>query len=146
MHVRTADFGTDYADIRRIRVEVFVEEQGVPEELELDDRDAACAHVLAFDDAGAAVGTGRIDVDGKIGRVAVSAGARRTGVGRAMMELLHQVARERGPAEVWCHAQISAVPFYEELGYVAVGERFVEAGIEHVEMRRPTPRSTAPLS
>jgi predicted GNAT family N-acyltransferase len=136
MHVRTADFGVDYAAIRRIRLEVFVDEQGVPEELELDDRDAACTHVLAIDDAGAAVGTGRIDTDGKIGRVAVRAGARRTGVGLAMMELLHQVARERDLAEVWCHAQISALSFYRRLGYTALGEVFLEAGIEHVEMRR----------
>ena len=49
MHLRIADFDVDYADIRQLRVEVFVEEQGVPEELELDDRDAACTHVLAFD-------------------------------------------------------------------------------------------------
>ena len=136
MHVRTADFDVDYADIRRIRVEVFVEEQGVPEELELDDRDAACTHVLAFDDTGAVVGTGRIDADGKIGRVAVRAGARRTGVGLAMMDLLHQIARERGLAEVWCHAQVGAIPFYERLGYTQLGEVFLEAGIEHVEMRK----------
>ena len=139
MQIRTADFGADYTDIRRIRIEVFVEEQGVPEALELDDRDAGCTHVLAFDDTGEAVGTGRIDVDGKVGRVAVTAAVRGTGVGRAMMELLHRVARGRGLSEVWCHAQISAVPFYERLGYVAVGERFFEAGIEHVEMHRPTP-------
>lgn len=138
MHVRTADFGADYADIRRLRVEVFVEEQGVPEELELDDRDAACTHVLAFDDAGVAVGTGRIDIDGKIGRVAVIRAARRTGVGRAMMDLLHRVARERGLAEVWCHAQLSARRFYTRLGYSQLGDVFVEAGIEHVEMRKRT--------
>lgn len=136
MHVRTADFEIDHADIRRIRVEVFVEEQGVPEEL--DDRDAACTHVLAFDDTRAVVGTGRIDADGKIGRVAVRAGARRTGVGLAMMDLLHQVARERGLAEVWCHAQIDAIPFYERLGYTRLGDVFLEAGIEHVEMRKRT--------
>jgi predicted GNAT family N-acyltransferase len=138
MHVRTADFDVDYADIRRLRVEVFVEEQGVPEELELDDRDAECTHVLAFDNTGAAVGTGRIDVDGRIGRVAVIRAARRTGVGRAMMDLLHRVARERGLAEVWCHAQITAQRFYERLGYTQVGGVFLEAGIEHVEMRRRT--------
>ena|SRR5688572_5045645 len=137
MQIRTADFGTDYADIRRIRIEVFVEEQGVPEELELDERDIACTHVLAVDADGEAVGTGRIDLDGKIGRVAVRAAARGTGVGRAMMDVLHRLARERGLTEVWCHAQISAAPFYERLGYARLGERFFEAGIEHVEMRRP---------
>ena len=136
MRIRTADFSADYADIRRIRLDVFVREQQVPESLEMDERDVHCTHVLAFDEDGVAIGTGRIDIDGKIGRVAVTAAARGTGVGRALMAHLHVVGRERGLAEVWCHAQVTAAPFYERLGYVAVGERFLEAGIEHVEMRR----------
>ena len=140
MHIRTADFGADYAVIRRIRVEVFVDEQQVPEDLELDERDPYCTHALAFDETGTAVGTGRIDVDGKIGRVAVRAAARGTGVGRALMEHLHRVARARGLTHVWCHAQISAAPFYERLGYARLGAHFFEAGIEHVHMRRHTPR------
>ena len=140
MHVRTADFTADYEDIRRLRVAVFVHEQRVPEALELDERDRHCTHVLAFDENGHAIGTGRLDEDGKIGRVAVTAALRGTGVGRAMMEHLQRVARDRGLAEVWCHAQISAAPFYERLGYVSVGDRFVEAGIEHVHMRRQLER------
>src|SRR5690606_15556101 len=90
MRVRTADFTNDYDDIHRIRFAVFVDEQRVPEELELDDRDPECTHVLAFDDAGTAIATGRIDVDGKIGRVAVIESARRTGAGRAVMDALHE--------------------------------------------------------
>lgn len=134
MHVRTADFGADYAAIRRIRFAVFVDEQRVPPELELDERDAHCTHALALATDGTPIGTGRIDVDGKIGRVAVAAAARGTGIGRALMEHLHRVAREHGLNEVWCNAQIGAVPFYERLGYACVGEHFFEAGIEHVRM------------
>ena len=134
MRVRTADFTTDHADIRRIRFAVFVAEQQVPAELEMDERDPHCTHVLAFDDGGTAVATGRIDADGKIGRVAVIAEARRGGAGRAVMEHLHAIANERGLRAVWCNAQVGAAPFYERLGYQSVGERFYEAGIEHVRM------------
>ena len=141
LEVRIADFGADNAAIRRIRFAVFVDEQKVPKEIEIDDRDPACVHVLAYLD-GEAVGTGRVDLApehgaaGKIGRVAVLAGARRRGVGAAIMHALHRVATERGLVCVWCHAQVAAAPFYERLGYRAVGERFDEAGIEHVRMER----------
>ncbi|MBN1240234.1 MAG: GNAT family N-acetyltransferase [Gammaproteobacteria bacterium] len=139
--VRIADFGADNAAIRRIRFAVFVDEQKVPEEIEIDERDPFCVHVLAYLN-GEAVGTGRVDVArehgaaGKIGRVAVLAEARRHGVGAAIMRALHRIAAERGLSSVWCHAQVAAVPFYERLGYRSVGERFDEAGIEHVRMER----------
>ncbi len=136
MRVRTADFANDYADLRRIRFAVFVDEQRVPEELELDDRDPHCTHVLALDDAGTAIATGRIDADGKIGRVAVLKSARRTGAGRAVMEELHRIARARSLTTVWCNAQTAAVPFYQRLGYTAAGPYFYEAGIEHIRMHR----------
>jgi predicted GNAT family N-acyltransferase len=133
--VRPADFVIDHAAIRRVRFAVFVAEQGVPEEIELDDRDPACVHVLAFENA-EPVGTGRVDLDaaGKIGRVAVLATARGRGVGTELMQQLHAIARDRGLPSVWCHAQVTAVPFYARLGYRASGERFAEAGIPHVRM------------
>ena len=148
MLVRVADFTRDYAAIRRIRFAVFVDEQRVPVELELDERDADCIHLLAF--AGdEAVATGRIDLThhGKIGRVAVLAEHRRSGVGTALMEGLHAIARDHGLPEVWCNAQMTAVPFYVRLGYRIVSEPFDEAGIEHVRMTRalapPAERSEA---
>jgi len=66
----------------------------------------------------------------------VLARARRNGVGTALMETLHELARSRGIAAVWCNAQVSAVPFYLGLGYRIVGDRFEEAGIDHVRMER----------
>lgn len=141
LSVAIADFDADHDAIRRIRFAVFVDEQRVPEEVELDDRDPVCVHVLAYSN-GRAVGTGRIDLRpqhggaGKVGRVAVLREARGRGVGNAIMHALHRIAKERGVERVWCHAQVSAVPFYERLGYRTVGERFFEAGIEHVRMRR----------
>lgn len=135
--VKIADYRADYAAIRGIRFAVFVDEQRVPASLEMDERDPECVHVLALVD-GEPVGTGRLDPakQGKIGRVAVLARARRTGVGRAVMERLHEVARSRGLGGVWCHAQVAAAPFYTRLGYRKVGGVFEEAGIDHVRMEK----------
>jgi predicted GNAT family N-acyltransferase len=133
-----ADFERDYAAIRGVRFAVFVDEQRIAADLEMDDRDAHCAHVLAVDARGEAVGTGRIDFEagGKVGRVAVLASARGSGVGTALMQKLHELARSRGAAAVWCNAQVTAVPFYVGLGYRTVGEVFEEADIDHVRMER----------
>jgi predicted GNAT family N-acyltransferase len=135
LRARDADFTADFASIRRVREMVFIDEQRVPRELEFDDRDPSCLHVLVFD-GDLAVGTGRLDLDygGKVGRVAVVATHRRGGVGTAVMERLHAIARERKHARLWCHAQLTAVPFYERLGYVSSGPVFDEAGIDHVRM------------
>ena len=135
MLVRVADFTADFTSLRRVRETVFIDEQRVPRELEFDDRDALCLHVLAFD-GDAPVGTGRLDLDygGKVGRVAVVATHRRFGVGTAVMNALHAAARERKQSSVWCNAQLTAVPFYERLGYVSSGPVFVEAGIDHLRM------------
>jgi predicted GNAT family N-acyltransferase len=135
--VRDADYTADFASLRHVRETVFVDEQRVPRELEFDDRDPHCRHVLVFD-GDLAVGTGRLDLDygGKIGRVAVLATHRRTGVGIAVMERLHSIAREARQTSLWCNAQLTAVPFYEQLGYVRTGPVFVEAGIDHVRMER----------
>ena len=134
--VRIADFDADQADIRAIRFAVFVDEQQVPAEMEIDDSDVRCIHLLASDDD-APVGTGRIDLteSGKVGRVAVLASRRGQGVGTALMSLAHCVARENAFEAVWCNAQVSAVPFYERLGYrITSAEPFDEAGIPHVRM------------
>ena len=134
--VRIADFDVDQAEIRAIRFAVFVDEQQVPAEMEIDDSDARCIHLLAADND-EPVGTGRVDLaeSGKVGRVAVVASRRGQGVGTALMSLAHCVARENELETVWCHAQISAVPFYEQLGYrITSAEPFDEAGIPHVRM------------
>ena len=138
MRIERASFEADYTAIRRVRFTVFVDEQRVPEEIELDERDPLCVHILAYDDRGAPIGTGRLDVDygGKIGRVAVLASARRGGVGTALMSRLHELAVESGLRSVWCNAQVTALAFYRGIGYRTVGEHFYEAGIEHVRMER----------
>lgn len=137
IRVRLADFERDRDTIREVRFAVFVDEQGVPPEIEIDDADERCVHVLAFADE-SAVGTARIDFEhaGKVGRLAVTRPMRGRGIGTALMSRLHGLARERGLDSVWCHAQVAAEPFYAKLGYTASGPRFDEAGIEHVRMSK----------
>jgi predicted GNAT family N-acyltransferase len=120
----------------RIRDAVFVQEQGVPASIELDEWDERCDHVLAFDDRGAAVGTGRLLPDGRIGRMAVLRDRRGSGIGSAILAALLERARSRGLPRVELHAQRHAVPFYRRHGFVPVGDEFIEAGIPHVLMTR----------
>jgi predicted GNAT family N-acyltransferase len=137
LQIRIADLDTDFAAIKLVRETVFWLEQRIPKDLEFDERDAVCLHLLALE-RNAPIGTARLDLElgGKIGRVAVLAAHRRRGVASALMQRLHEIAGERGLRSVWCNAQRSAVPLYEHLGYVVTSAPFDEAGIEHVRMER----------
>ncbi len=127
-------WSTDRPQLEHVRREVFILEQSVPEELEWDDEDPVSVHVLATLNR-EPVGTGRLTPAGKIGRVAVAQKCRGAGLGRRIMKLLMDEARHRGLTEVRLSAQLSAVPFYEKLGFRAEGEIFEEAGIPHRNMR-----------
>lgn len=123
-----------------LREAVFVQEQGVPPELEMDGNDAVCRHVVALDAAGAPIGTGRLLPDGHIGRMAVGATWRGFGVGRALLHALIEAARTMSgdtiqPA-LLLNAQTHATGFYERFGFVIDGPEFMEAGIPHCQMRR----------
>lgn len=133
--IRLGDWATLGPHATAIRFEVFVDEQKVPAEIELDDMDAVCLHAVAYDGAGNAIGTGRLLPDGHIGRMAVRQPGRGTGVGGAILTLLMEKARERGDAAVVLNAQTVAAPFYARHGFVQQGEVFEEAGIAHMEMR-----------
>ena len=119
----------------RVRFTVFVEEQGVPADIEIDDRDAACIHALARLD-GRVVGTGRLLPDAHIGRMAVLRECRGMGVGGEILECLAERARERGDREIVLSAQVHAIPFYARHGFAAFGPVYEEAGIPHQDMRR----------
>ena len=132
----------DRPEIAALRTRVFVEEQGVPPEIEQDAADDDAVHVLSRDDAGAVVATGRLLVRGStagIGRMAADASVRGRGHGAAVLAELHRQAVLRGVTAIELHAQVSARGFYERAGYTAVGEEYEEAGITHVTMRRPLP-------
>lgn len=123
-------------DLRRV---VFVDEQGVPADLEEDGLDPACTHFVVRDDHGAVVGTARMREyhgSAKAERVAVLASARGTGVGRLLMDALEAEARRQGLPDVRLNAQTSAVPFYERIGYATEGDEFEDAGIPHLAMRK----------
>lgn len=134
LRLRAGDWSELAVQCRSVRDEVFVEEQKVPVELEHDANDPLCLHVLAATTDGVAVGTGRLLPDGHVGRMAVRAPWRGQGVGGAMLALLIEEARERGHAKVVLNAQLSALPFYRSFDFVAVGDVFIEAGIEHQTM------------
>lgn len=124
------------AEATAIREEVFVREQGVPRELELDDIDAQCLHALARHADGRALGTARLLPDGHIGRMAVRAEWRGRGVGSALLEGLVRVAHARGLREVALSAQTHALDFYRRHGFNVEGETYLDAGIPHRAMRR----------
>jgi predicted GNAT family N-acyltransferase len=117
-----------------IRHVVFVVEQNVPEESEIDDWDPLCVHALAFDAAGATVGTGRLLPDGHIGRMAVLPEARHLGVGSALLTRLMEEARRRGHAHAVLSAQTHAVSFYRRHGYAVTSGEYMDCGIPHVDM------------
>ena len=134
--------GTEMDECLRVRRAVFIEEQGVSEAEEIDEHDGdpaevkSAVHVLGRLD-GRPVATGRLllgDAPGEhahIGRVAVLAELRRDGHGRAVMERLQAEARRRELPGITLRAQLHAIPFYERLGYVARGDVFLDARIEH---------------
>ncbi|MSQ49703.1 MAG: GNAT family N-acetyltransferase [Betaproteobacteria bacterium] len=119
-----------------LRFAIFVGEQNVPAGIELDDQDANCVHALAFDGDGKAIGTGRLLPDGHIGRMAVVIDWRRRGIGAEILEALTEEARRDGHAEVRLSAQLQAMEFYREYGFVAEGKIYEEAGILHQAMRK----------
>lgn len=132
--LEAATWETHGSELYRIRWLVFVEEQGVPEELEQDEFDAVCWHVLARDSAGQPIATGRLRQDGRLGRLAVLKPWRGRGVGKALVMWLLALARQKGLDTVHLHAQTQASDFYEWLGFRVVGEPFIEAGIPHCKM------------
>ena len=117
-----------------IRFAVFVEEQGVPRDIELDENDAACLHAVAFDD-GVPVGTGRLLRDGHIGRMAVLEAWRGRGIGSLLLKSLVEKARQSAMKELALSAQVHAVAFYRAHGFVEEGAEYLEAGIRHQSMR-----------
>ncbi|NHC45531.1 GNAT family N-acetyltransferase [Motilibacter aurantiacus] len=122
-----------------VRVEVFVDEQQVPIELEGDDRDATSVHFLARRD-GEVVGTVRMYEDppgeAHLGRLAVRASARTGGIGRLLVQAVEDESRSMGLRRVVLSAQLRAMGFYERLGYAAYGPVYDDAGIPHRDMAK----------
>ena len=132
---KICDYKGNEKDICNIRFKVFVDEQNVPEELEIDGLDDEAKHVLAYlDDE--PIGTGRILIDGHIGRVAVLKKYRGLGIGKSIMKELIDWAQKNNLEKLWLSSQWHAHSFYLDLGFVCEGEVYEEAGIEHIKMNR----------
>jgi predicted GNAT family N-acyltransferase len=116
-----------------IRLAVFVDEQGVPREIEMDEFDPKSLHALAVQD-GEAVGTARLLPDGHIGRMAVLKPWRGRGIGSRLLVAMVQAARARGESRVALSAQVHALGFYRAQGFQAEGPVYEEAGIPHQAM------------
>ena len=129
--------------LRAIRAAVFIDEQGVPPELEWDGLDEHAYHVAAFAADGTPIGTGRLLQDGHIGRVAVLKAWRGRGVGKSLLEMLLVVANKMGYEEVKLNAQTRVLDFYLRLGFVPQGREFMEAGMPHIAMTRTTADQTS---
>ena len=121
-------------ELSRIRKDVFIREQQVPEELEWDDDDQNCIHILAIDKNGLPIGTARMKADGHIGRMAVLRKYRNQGIGSAILEKLISIAYELEYERLYLHAQVSAIEFYLKHGFTICSEEFMDAGIPHKSM------------
>ena len=137
--IHRADWGEEREALAGIRQRVFMQEQGVPAELEWDGQDADALHLLAVNAAGEPVGTARMLADGHIGRMAVLPEWRRRGVGSALLQELLRSAAQRGISTPFLYAQSRAVDFYRRHGFTTEGEEFLDAGIPHLHMRLRSP-------
>ena len=139
LDVALGDWPALAAEAGTVRQAVFVEEQNIPADLVVDERDAGALHAVARNHFGLAVASGRLLAlqpgVARVGRMATLAGLRGAGHGQAVLASLLAAARQRGDREVVLDAQVPAVPFYARNGFVRSGVEFVEAGLPHVEMR-----------
>lgn len=121
--------------LRHIRTTVFVEEQNVPEELEWDEHDDSCVHVLASFGS-EVVATGRLLETGQIGRMAVLKNYRKKGVGSKMLEKILSIANSMKFKSVFLNSQLDAIGFYNRFGFKEEGGVFDDAGIPHKRMTK----------
>ncbi|MED1663257.1 GNAT family N-acetyltransferase [Brevibacillus laterosporus] len=140
--IRQVTAEKELQDALHVRRVVFIEEQQVPEDLEIDEYDQLSdptIHVVAYRN-NEPVATGRLRSHetgvGKIERVAVKQETRGTGLGRDLMNHMEKLAVQQGYSTLKLSAQLHAQPFYEKLGYVGYGEIFDDAGIDHIMMKK----------
>lgn len=136
MTVKIVENQKELEDAYFIRKTVFVEEQAVPLEEEIDAYENDAKHFVMYHE-GSPVGAGRfrfVDGYGKVERICVLKEARKTGAGKAIMNTIENYAREKEIHKLKLNAQTQAIPFYSGLGYEVVSEEFMDAGIPHKTM------------
>ena len=132
--IEQVDWADRQQQLLAIRFAVFVDEQGVPIELEHDAYDESALHLLASGTDGGFVATARMLENGHIGRMAVLPAWRGRGIGTALLRELMRIAAARGIRDLFLNAQCEAVPFYRRQGFTPEGEIFQDAGIDHRRM------------
>jgi predicted GNAT family N-acyltransferase len=136
VRVRRISSKKDLKKAFAIRIRVFVTEQGVPQEIEMDRDDKRALHFLAIE-AGKAVGTARVVIrhaNAKIGRMAVLKTRRGQGIGTKLLKHAIETAKKQGAQKIYLHAQVPVIGFYEATGFHCSGRIFSEAGIPHRKM------------
>lgn len=133
--IRIADWHNpeDQEALRMIRQRVFIEEQKVPVELEWDEFDDSSTHFIAIID-NKPIAAARLKPNGQLGRMAVLSPYRHHGIGSALLQFVMQLAKNQNLKELYCHAQTSALDFYQRHGFNAHGDEFDDAGIPHRAM------------
>jgi len=135
IEIQIVDWHDQQDALKAIRKSVFIDEQHVPEELEWDGRDTACTQFLATINS-TPVATARLTPEGQIGRMAVLRNFRGKGFGSRLLTAVIEQAKHAGHKQVFLHAQVSVIEFYQAHGFTAYGDVFIDAGIEHRSMKR----------
>lgn len=138
MEVRIVETEQELADAFDVRRTVFVTEQNVPEEEEIDQHESEAVHFVLYSE-GTAAGAGRfriLDGIGKVERICVLKESRNSGAGVAVMNKIEDYAKSQGISSLKLNAQTHAIPFYSRLGYETVSEEFLDAGIPHKTMKK----------
>jgi predicted GNAT family N-acyltransferase len=135
--IQFADWEEDAKQLTSLRHKVFVDEQNVPIEIEIDDMDVECLHIKAVLNNGQIIGTARLLPSNYVGRMCVSREYRGQGIAGAMLEFIIQYAKHQNLQSLHLNAQISAQTLYERYGFVADSDIFMEAGIQHRHMSLP---------
>lgn len=146
MEVIRATTEDQLQDAYAIRKKVFVEEQHVPLEIEIDEHENDSSHFVLYDE-NKPVGAGRfriLDGKGKVERICILSSYRGKGAGLKVMKKIEEFARDLYIKELVLNAQTSAIPFYTKQGYEVVSEEFLDAGIPHRTMKK-TIKHTSPL-
>jgi predicted GNAT family N-acyltransferase len=139
VHAVNVEWSSHKDRLRAIRGTVFIEEQGVPKELEWDGLDEAAHHFIALNEMGLPLGTARLLDSGQIGRMAVLPEHRGKGIGRQLLDAAVKHATGCGMTRVFLHAQQQAEGFYRKAGFLPTGVEMIEAGIPHLEMAMVLP-------
>lgn len=139
MKVMKVNNDTQLKDAFKIRVEVFVDEQNVPPEEELDEFEEVATHFVVYDDEDMPIGAGRIrffEGFGKVERICIAKAYRSKGLGAILMEAIENEGQKQGYTSFKLNSQVQAIPFYEKRGYKVCSGEFLDAGIPHVTMKK----------